>query len=77
MQVRACCCFFPSSHTQTHNYNTNHTPHTHTQQAWEPAHRALPARRFVSGSKDMTVRVWDANTRRCIFSMSSHTMVRG
>ena len=44
-------------------------------QAWEPAHRALPVRRFVSGSKDMTVRVWDAGTRRCLFSMSSHTMV--
>lgn len=51
-----------------HNNNTNNT------QAWEPAHRALPARRFVSGSKDMTVRVWDAATRRCLFSMSSHTM---
>lgn len=44
-------------------------------QAWEPAHKALPSRRFVSGSKDNTIRVWDANTRRCLFSMSSHTMV--
>ena len=25
--------------------------------AWEPAHMALPARRFVSGSKDTTVKV--------------------
>lgn len=44
-------------------------------QAWEPAHKALPSRRFVSGSKDQTLRVWDANTRRCIFTMSSHTMI--
>jgi len=44
-------------------------------QAWEPAHKALPSRRFVSGSKDQTVRVWDANTRRCLFTMSSHTMI--
>jgi hypothetical protein len=47
------------------------------RQAWEPAHKALPSRRFVSGSKDMTVRVWDATTRRCLFTMSSHTMVGG
>ena len=26
--------------------------------AWEPAHAALPARRFVSGSKDTTVKVY-------------------
>jgi WD40 repeat protein len=44
-------------------------------QAWEPAHKALPSRRFVSGSKDQTVRIWDANTRRCLFTMSSHTMI--
>ena len=25
--------------------------------AWEPAHMALPARRFVSGSKDTTIKV--------------------
>ena len=31
-----------------------------TSVAWEPAHRALPARRFVSGSQDRTLRVWDA-----------------
>jgi ribosome assembly protein 4 len=31
--------------------------------AWEPAHAELPARRFVSGSRDNTVRVWEANTR--------------
>ncbi|KDD76976.1 hypothetical protein H632_c50p1 [Helicosporidium sp. ATCC 50920] len=41
--------------------------------AWEPAHLALPSRRFCSGSKDGTVRVWDAGTRACLFAMSSHT----
>lgn len=31
--------------------------------AWEPAHLALPSARFCSGSKDATIRVWDAGTR--------------
>jgi hypothetical protein len=43
-------------------------------QAWEPAHKALPSRRFVSGSKDGTIRVWDADTRRCVLTASSHTL---
>jgi WD40 repeat protein len=44
-----------------------------TSVAWEPAHAALPCRRLASGSKDCAVRVWDARTRRCLFSMGSHT----
>lgn len=38
-----------------------------TAVAWEPAHRRLPARRFVSGSQDKSVRVWDAITLQCLF----------
>lgn len=34
-----------------------------TSIAWEPAHVELPARRFVTGSRDNTIKVWDANTR--------------
>ena len=34
---------------------------------------ALPCRRLASGSKDSSVRVWDAQTRRCLFAMGSHT----
>lgn len=45
-----------------------------TSVAWEPAHLALPCRRFVSGSKDASIRVWDAVTRQTLFSMSSHTL---
>jgi ribosome assembly protein 4 len=41
--------------------------------SWEPAHAALPSRRFCSGSKDATIRVWEANTRRLLLTMSSHT----
>ncbi|KAK9866803.1 hypothetical protein WJX84_003658 [Apatococcus fuscideae] len=45
-----------------------------TSLAWEPAHASLPSRRFCSGSKDTTLRVWNTITRQCQFSMSSHTM---
>ena len=38
-----------------------------TSVAWEPAHRRLPCRRFVSGSQDRTLRVWDATTLQCLF----------
>jgi ribosome assembly protein 4 len=31
--------------------------------AWEPAHVELPSRRFCSGSKDATIKVWEATTR--------------
>lgn len=34
---------------------------------------ALPSRRFASGSRDGTIRVWDAASHRLLFSMSSHT----
>lgn len=44
-----------------------------TSLAWEPAHVELPVRRFCSGSKDATIRVWEASTRRCLFTMSNHT----
>lgn len=41
--------------------------------AWEPAHMELPCRRFVTASQDGTAKVWDANTRRCFFTLSGHT----
>ncbi|GFR44734.1 hypothetical protein Agub_g6062 [Astrephomene gubernaculifera] len=46
-----------------------------TSMAWEPAHKALPSQRFVSGSKDNTIKVWDASTRRCLLSMSNHSQL--
>lgn len=45
-----------------------------TSVAWEPAHKALPSRRFCTGSKDVSIKIWDANTRRCLLTMSSHSM---
>ena len=33
----------------------------------------LPCRRFVTASQDGTAKVWDANTRRCLFTLSGHT----
>lgn len=44
-----------------------------TSIAWEPAHVELPSRRFCTGSKDATIKVWEATTRRCLFTMSNHT----
>lgn len=44
-----------------------------TSISWEPAHVELPSRRFCSGSKDATIKVWEASTRRCLFTMSNHT----
>ena len=43
--------------------------------SWEPAHEqgALPSRRFVTGSKDGTVKVWDTGAKRCVRSMGCHT----
>ncbi|KAJ9524914.1 hypothetical protein QJQ45_005898 [Haematococcus lacustris] len=47
-----------------------------TSLSWEPLHLAQPGvRRFASGSRDTTVSVWDAGSRRCLFSMSNHNMV--
>jgi ribosome assembly protein 4 len=43
-----------------------------TSVAWEPLHRASPARRFVTGSRDHTARVWDARTRRCLLTLAGH-----
>ena len=33
----------------------------------------MPCRRFVSASQDGTAKVWDTNTRRCVFTLSGHT----
>lgn len=41
--------------------------------SWEPAHVELPSRRFVTGSKDNTLRIWDAAARKMLITMSSHT----
>ncbi|GIL67555.1 hypothetical protein Vafri_20907 [Volvox africanus] len=46
-----------------------------TSMAWQPAHKALPSQRFVSGSRDNNIKVWDAVTRNCVLSMSNHTQL--
>lgn len=45
-----------------------------TALAWEPAHLpgALPSRRVCSSSRDKSLRVWDAVTGRCLFSLHGH-----
>eukprot|EP01025_Chloroclados_australasicus_P001702 TRINITY_DN10422_c0_g1_i1.p1 TRINITY_DN10422_c0_g1~~TRINITY_DN10422_c0_g1_i1.p1 ORF type:complete len:491 (+),score=52.19 TRINITY_DN10422_c0_g1_i1:87-1559(+) len=41
--------------------------------SWQPAHKEWPSRKFVSGSADRTVRVWDAITMTSLFVFGSHT----
>lgn len=41
--------------------------------SWEPLHLKGETYRFVSSSKDCTIRVWDASIRRIEMTMSSHS----
>eukprot|EP01018_Ginkgo_biloba_P020734 Gb_18371 [translate_table: standard] len=42
--------------------------------AWEPVHLQAPCRRFASSSKDGDVRVWDTVLRKCVMSLTGHTL---
>uniref|UniRef100_A0A0C9QVM9 TSA: Wollemia nobilis Ref_Wollemi_Transcript_5414_2075 transcribed RNA sequence n=1 Tax=Wollemia nobilis TaxID=56998 RepID=A0A0C9QVM9_9CONI len=42
--------------------------------AWEPVHLQAPCRRFASSSKDGDVRIWDTSLRRCVMSLTGHTL---
>lgn len=42
--------------------------------SWEPVHLQAPCRRFVSSSKDGDARIWDISSRRCIISLTGHTL---
>jgi WD40 repeat protein len=42
--------------------------------AWEPVHLQAPCRRFASSSKDGDVRVWDTALRKCVMSLTGHTL---
>ncbi|KAM0938175.1 putative transcription factor WD40-like family [Dioscorea sansibarensis] len=42
--------------------------------SWEPAHLQAPCRRFVSSSKDGDARVWDVSLRKCVMSLTGHTL---
>ena len=41
--------------------------------SWEPLHLRGDTAKFVSSSKDCTIRVWDANIRRIVMTMSGHS----
>jgi len=41
--------------------------------SWEPFHLRGATARFVSSSKDCTIRVWDASIRRIAMTMSGHS----
>uniref|UniRef100_A0A6V7QYA6 Uncharacterized protein n=1 Tax=Ananas comosus var. bracteatus TaxID=296719 RepID=A0A6V7QYA6_ANACO len=42
--------------------------------SWEPIHLQAPCRRFVSSSKDGDARIWDISLRKCIISLTGHTL---
>ncbi|KAI8815386.1 quinon protein alcohol dehydrogenase-like superfamily [Cladochytrium replicatum] len=44
-----------------------------TSIAWEPMHLNRECNRFATASKDCTVKIWDANLRRCLFTLAQHT----
>ena len=33
--------------------------------AWQPGHLQYPSELFVSGSRDFTSKIWNANTHQC------------
>ncbi len=44
-----------------------------TSLVWEPHHLNASCNRFASSSKDHTVKIWNATTRRIVCSISGHT----
>ncbi|XP_042003457.1 notchless protein homolog [Salvia splendens] len=42
--------------------------------SWEPVHLSAPCRRFVSASKDGDARIWDVALKKCIISLTGHTL---
>jgi len=44
-----------------------------TSIAWRPAHVESPARLFVTGSKDGSARVWNAQSKLLVFCLGGHT----
>ncbi|KAI5681405.1 hypothetical protein M9H77_02633 [Catharanthus roseus] len=42
--------------------------------SWEPLHLSAPCRRFVSASKDGDARIWDVSLRKCVISLTGHTL---
>ncbi|KAK6164519.1 hypothetical protein DH2020_001383 [Rehmannia glutinosa] len=41
--------------------------------SWEPVHLSAPCR-FVSASKDGDARIWDVTLRKCVMSLTGHTL---
>lgn len=42
--------------------------------SWEPAHLQAPCLRFVSSSKDGDARIWNVSSRKCVISLTGHTL---
>ncbi|KAF9606882.1 hypothetical protein IFM89_029481 [Coptis chinensis] len=42
--------------------------------SWEPVHLNSPCRRFVTSSKDGDARIWDITLRKCVISLTGHTL---
>ncbi|PKA50517.1 Notchless protein like [Apostasia shenzhenica] len=63
----------PETGKQSGNSLTGHKKWI-TAISWEPVHLQAPCRRFVSSSKDGDARIWDIYLKRCIISLTGHTL---
>ncbi|KAG8389225.1 hypothetical protein BUALT_Bualt02G0206700 [Buddleja alternifolia] len=66
-------CWDPQTGKPSGNPLTGHKKWI-TGISWEPVHLSAPCRRFVSASKDGDARIWDVTLKKCVMSLTGHTL---